>query len=90
MRTSARHSRFARGQFCKKAGTFGLPFSFVEKSCGRHGRCCRCDTERTDQPACISGKDEKTQSRAVPGFVIPVRAIFDSEANIAAMQGLVR
>ena len=47
-------------------------------------------TDKTYLPARIFGIDEDIESRAVPGFVIPVRAIFDSEANILAMQGLMR
>jgi Uma2 family endonuclease len=47
-------------------------------------------TDTTYLPARIFGPDDDIESRAVPGFVIPVRAVFDSEANILAMQGLMR
>jgi len=43
-------------------------------------------TDTTYLPARIFGPDDDIESRAVPGFVIPVRAIFDSEANILAMR----
>ena len=43
-------------------------------------------TDKIYLPARIFGIDEDIESRAVPGFVIPVRAVFDSEANILAMQ----
>lgn len=43
-------------------------------------------TDTTYLPARIFGPDDDIESRAVQGFVIPVRAVFDSEANILAMR----